>query len=90
MLIIKHSWIFELKFYENAYNINHKIYKFVLEYKSLKFLYFIVPKYFDGSKLRTFQGSFQDRFSFYMVFYGKFHNVDEPKMYHTYVASCDT
>ena len=46
------------------------------KYKSM------VPTGSDESKLRTFQGPFQDQISHYKDFYGEFHNADIPNTPH--------
>ena len=48
---------------------------------------FLCPKHMvrtgpDESKLRTFQGPFQDQISHYKDFYGEFHNADIPNAPH--------
>ena len=43
---------------------------------------FMVPTGSDESKLRTFQGPFQDQISHYKDFYGEFHNADIPNTPH--------
>ena len=43
----------------------------------------MVPTGSDESKLRTFQGSFQDQISHYKDFYAEFHNADIPNTPHT-------
>ena len=39
----------------------------------------MVPTGSDESKLKTFQGHFQDQILHYKDFYGDFHNADIPK-----------
>ena len=42
----------------------------------------MVPTGSDKSKLRTFQGPFQDQISHYKDFYGEFHNANIPNTPH--------
>ena len=42
----------------------------------------MVPTGSEESKLRTFQGPFQDQISHHKDFYGEFHNEDIPKPPH--------
>ena len=42
----------------------------------------MVPTGSDESKLRTFQGPFQDQISHYKDFYGEFHNANIPNTPH--------
>ena len=54
----------------------------ILNFFSQADIYCMVPTGSDESKLRTFQGPFQDQISHYKDFYGEFHNANIPNTPH--------
>ena len=51
-------------------------------HSSASLAFVMVPTGSDESKLRTFQGPFQDQISHYKDFYGEFHNANIPNTPH--------
>ena len=89
ILLILHNveaFFFRLSFFTHYLYFN--VYPCVfLQFNITCFAAFMVPTGSDESKLRTFQGPFQDQISHFKDFYGEFHNADISTTSHIYVLT---